>query len=404
MAEPAVVQDEVRLVVLVHGIRDFAPWQMTIGDIFKKEGYEVGQANYGRMNLIEFLLPIPYFRKKASEAVWIDIRAAVKHVRDKYPNRKLRVSVIAHSFGTYVVTKLLKEEFDLELERLILCGAVVHYRFPFQQVSNRFEAPVLNDVGGRDPWPAVAEAVTFGYGSAGTYGFRRRPIVEDRYHEHAPHGYFFEPGFARKYWLPFLNDGTIVPSGGQAGNAAPFIRLLSIFKVKYLVLAALIALIAFAGLRAVYRSDPVAINASKTFYWSSVQSFVNEAAEPCPLFGLLCVVPQIAQMITERRFAKVDIVANEPGGPSLDATASCGPFKFPADGAPESRDAVALIESLPATYPQCVSATDDGRGKMTLVLHGQGMTKVSPTEAGLPATMWLCGCTSGVPSGFRLQP
>jgi hypothetical protein len=61
----------------------------------------------------------------------------------------------------------------------------------------------MNEVGTRDIWPAIAESITSGYGSAGTYGFLR-PLVRDRWHNGAHHGYFLNPSFCKKFWVPFL--------------------------------------------------------------------------------------------------------------------------------------------------------------------------------------------------------
>jgi hypothetical protein len=113
------------------------------------------------MNLAEFLLPLGFFRQKAIATVWTQIqRAQLLH-----PGT--RVSVIAHSFGTYVIAQLLKTQFTIKFHKVIFCASVVRYNFPFEQFSDRFGDQILNEVGAADPWPAVAESVTTGYGSAG---------------------------------------------------------------------------------------------------------------------------------------------------------------------------------------------------------------------------------------------
>ena len=55
------VQD---VVVLVHGIRDFALWQSSIRDTLTRAGFVVEPTNYGRFSLVEFLVPVPYFRQR----------------------------------------------------------------------------------------------------------------------------------------------------------------------------------------------------------------------------------------------------------------------------------------------------------------------------------------------------
>jgi pimeloyl-ACP methyl ester carboxylesterase len=151
----------------------------------------VEATNYGRFNLVEFLLPLAFFRKRSIEQVWRQIRI----VRQNNPDAD--ISVIAHSFGTYVVAQLLKENFDIKFHRIIFCGSVVPYDFPFEQIQDRFRPPIVNEVGTRDIWPAMAESITLGYGSAGTYGFRR-PLVRDRWHNGAGHNFFLTEPFCEQ--------------------------------------------------------------------------------------------------------------------------------------------------------------------------------------------------------------
>jgi len=195
----------------------------------------VETTNYGRFDLVRFLLPISYFRSAAIEVVWRQVR----DIRRQNPERKL--SFVAHSFGTYVLAHILQREFDFTAFRIVFCGSVVKYGFPFEQFGDRFHSPILNEVGAKDVWPAMAECVTWGYGSAGTYGFRR-PRVRDRWHANAGHGYFLRPEFCERYWVPFFKDGTIVEDAADPEEPPIWIRILSIFRLKYLLLAAIVAI------------------------------------------------------------------------------------------------------------------------------------------------------------------
>jgi hypothetical protein len=65
------------LVLLVHGIRDIGRWRAEIANTLEKAGFDVELTNYGRMNLLEFLLPMPFFRRRAVETVWTQMQHAV---------------------------------------------------------------------------------------------------------------------------------------------------------------------------------------------------------------------------------------------------------------------------------------------------------------------------------------
>ena len=216
------------VVILVHGIRDFALWQDTIRLALEEEQFKVEATNYGRLNLIEFLVPGSYFRNRAISTIWNQIQIIQQN------NKNALVSVIAHSFGTFVIANLMKEKFNIEFHRVIFCGSIVPYAFPFEHIQDRFTQPIVNEVGTRDVWPAIAESITSGYGSAGTYGFLR-PLVRDRWHNGAHHGYFLDSNFCKKFWVPFLKDGTIVAGAAKPERPPGWLQLISIIKVKYLI-------------------------------------------------------------------------------------------------------------------------------------------------------------------------
>lgn len=226
-----------QVVVLVHGVRDYALWQHSVRTTLEEAGFAVESTNYGRVNLLEFLVPIAFFRRRAIETVWRQIRI----VRQNNPDAD--VSVVAHSFGTYVIAHLIKENFDIKFDRILLCGSVVPYDFPFEQFQDRFRSPIINEVGARDVWPAMAENITFGYGSAGTYGFRR-PLVRDRWHNGAGHNFFLKQSFCREFWVPFLKVGHLAPASELPEQPPAWLRLVSALNLRWLLLPAFLLLLA----------------------------------------------------------------------------------------------------------------------------------------------------------------
>lgn len=104
------------LVVLVHGIRDIARCQADIRQTLEASGFDVELINYDRMNLIEFLIPILYFRNKAIDIVSTQLQQAIV----LHPGAT--VSIIAHSFGTCIISEILRRNFAIKFERIIFCG------------------------------------------------------------------------------------------------------------------------------------------------------------------------------------------------------------------------------------------------------------------------------------------
>lgn len=229
------VETRPSVVVLVHGIRTRALWQNVIRSALSKEGFIVQPTNYGLFDTLRFFVPGPVFKRGVVARVQEQIRQTLRL------NETMSCSIIAHSFGTYVVAQILRQYADLDFDRIIFCGSVVSERFRFEDYRKRFGTPLLNEVGTRDVWLAVAEAVTFGYGAAGVYGFRR-PAVHDRWHNGLAHGDFLDADFCRKYWLPFLRDGTLAEADETPETPRWWLWLVSTFKFRYAVVLALAGL------------------------------------------------------------------------------------------------------------------------------------------------------------------
>lgn len=217
--------DKKPVVVLIHGIRDHALWQQEIRDSLEVAGFKVVSTNYGRFDLFRFLMPFGFFRRKAISEVLNQLNTVF------YSNPGSTVSVIAHSFGTYIIGHILRDNFNLKFDRIILCGSILKYNFPFEHCQSRFSPEILNEVGTRDIWPAVAESVTVGYGSAGTFGFHR-PLVYDRWHNGASHGYFLNKKFCKTFWLPFLKEGKIVADSSSPESPGIMVQLINVIKLK----------------------------------------------------------------------------------------------------------------------------------------------------------------------------
>lgn len=219
------------VVIMVHGIRDFGEWQTELKSALPASGIAAVSIWYGYFDLFRFLFPFSWFRRAAITKVSQRVREA----QSLYPNAKY--SYLAHSFGTYVVGKMLLEDPNFRAHRIIFCGSVLPSDFPIAQLRCNFDPPLLNDVGTRDIWPILAEKITWGYGSAGSTGFGQAN-AENRFHD-CGHGNFLTAEFASDFWTGFLKSGEIkpgiVPPGPSFWRRAAFT-----VPVKYLILLLLV--------------------------------------------------------------------------------------------------------------------------------------------------------------------
>ena len=206
--------------------------------VLKDAGFTVEPASYGQFSVQRFLWPEPLWpeplrplRAKAVKQVVADIRTARRlYNMDKGHDPK-RMSVIAHSFGTYIVGRLLQDYSEFQWYRIIFCGSVVEETFPFDQVLERFSRPLLNEIGTNDYWPALAESAGWGFGSVGSTGFNR-PGVVSRWHHGYTHSDFLTEDFCKEFWIPFLQGHEPKPAG-KSTQLPLYVRLICMVPLRW---------------------------------------------------------------------------------------------------------------------------------------------------------------------------
>lgn len=205
-------------IVLVHGIRTDGKWQQVVKDQLKDlPNLNVVPTGYGFFSALGLIGP---FRRRPLEK----IRRALRQIRRDEPSTRL--IVIAHSFGSYITSKILRDDPDIQFNRVILCGSIVSPGFRWDTVPfDKLETPILNDVGTRDWYPALATAITLGYGPSGCFGFQNAR-VRDRFFNYG-HSDFFTPEHIKTYWRPFVERGEIVDSPWDSTRpTAPYLMML----------------------------------------------------------------------------------------------------------------------------------------------------------------------------------
>jgi pimeloyl-ACP methyl ester carboxylesterase len=228
------VSERDHLVILVHGIFTRAHWMNEVKPALEYAGFSVAPTSYGEYSLVRFLLPFKKPRRKAIERVVRDIHTA-RLVHEK--KRKLaprRMSVISHSFGTYVISRILDDHRELRWYRIIFCGSVVEEDYRLDRVLEQFSPDLLNEVGTRDFWPAFGESAGWGYGSIGSHGLNH-PAVSSRWHRDFRHSDFLTRQFCQKFWIPFLR-GEQPRSADEAERMPWWISAISRLQLRWIVL------------------------------------------------------------------------------------------------------------------------------------------------------------------------
>jgi hypothetical protein len=224
------------VVALLHGIRTEAPWQdMVAAEIKRASSIEVFPIGYGWLDVLRFWWPWRT-RMKPLERVLRELRS----IRSRFPNADL--VVVAHSFSTYLMSKVLEEHKDIRIARLLLCGSIIPVDYRWDKAIHAGDTTVVNEVGTRDGWPVFARVSSWGYGCSGTMGFKTSLVV-DRYFDMG-HSDFFTHEHVNQYWLPFLLSSNLIQSPWSAKRPTPgyFLSLLGGLPYIKLFLIGLVSL------------------------------------------------------------------------------------------------------------------------------------------------------------------
>lgn len=228
------------VIFLIHGIRTQGEWTTRAAEVLESDPtIRVRPISYEFFDLIRFLVPLDRFRNKAVSRV-------TRLIRDELTRNPDALSVIAHSFGSYIIGKILENEPDIKFHRLLFCGSILRDDFDWGRVGHRLHSEsddswqVVNECGMQDIWPVMAKSVTWGYGSSGRFGFGH-PRVKDRFYN-VGHSGFFDEEFVRKRWLPYFVDGEIVQGVLDRPTTPWWVSVLTVAKIRYLVLLVILGL------------------------------------------------------------------------------------------------------------------------------------------------------------------
>jgi pimeloyl-ACP methyl ester carboxylesterase len=207
---------EKTVVVLIHGIRTRAVWQGQVRKALEDSGLVALPTNYNKLDVLRFMLPFKNLKLAPFRRVEADIISARKKFQDGH------ISLLAHSFGTYITGQLLSSE-KYSFDRVVLCGSVLRSDFDFDSADSRFNT-IVNEIGCRDIWPALAAKISRAYGPTGSFGFNRGNFVEDRKHAKSGHSHFLNREFCERFWIPYFCDGRRDDAGDVDATPSRLVR------------------------------------------------------------------------------------------------------------------------------------------------------------------------------------
>ncbi len=198
-----------KILIALHGIRTLAGWQRTLADVSWNEGWfaPVDGWWYGNFSVLEFLFN--FRREKKVE--WL--RKTYSNFLTEYKDiaSVCPPSVIAHSFGTYLIGHTLLKYKDVKVDQIILCGSILPVQFPWEELIRNGQVDcVYNFIGTRDVWPRVASWVIPGCGQSGYAGFRGHCASLYQERHHLKHSDFFDKAQMRQNWFSKLRQSPLM--------------------------------------------------------------------------------------------------------------------------------------------------------------------------------------------------
>lgn len=192
-----------RQVVALHGIRTYARWQRAFAEVADEASWNCrsDRWNFGYFSIFRFLQPwsrsgkVEWFRRTYREefSLGVDTGAELP-------------SIVAHSFGTYILGNALLRYPYLRFNKVILCGSILPTDFPWATLLDTGQVQsVRNEYGASDFWTGLVEHFVAGTGASGRGGFeiRHRRLEQERFD--FTHSEYFERSHMEGRWIPFLS-------------------------------------------------------------------------------------------------------------------------------------------------------------------------------------------------------
>jgi len=198
---------EKKLVIPIHGIRSEAIWLSKFTLLASTSGWSVAPFMYGFEN---GLILADEAKKKAAVQ---ELRMWIEEVRSQFDGS---ISIVAHSFGTYLVGRYLKEAGDISsnFAGVVLAGSILCTDYPWDGILDNFTvAAVLNTRSENDQWvnmipknaptwlprdPLMGRAAVDGFTTKHARLIERTSNLLD-------HNNMFSADVILDVWLPFLN-------------------------------------------------------------------------------------------------------------------------------------------------------------------------------------------------------
>lgn len=198
------------VLVTVHGLLSSAEWNKEIAPIASSEGWIIAPYIY-KGNGPQLLVS----RRQRDKAV-DSFREWIYELSDRFSYPEENISIIAHSFGTYILASYLEgfESSPVKFNGIILTGSIINSNFNWEKHRGKNIGRVLNEITTNDQWVKLLTNDNIKklwgmdklMGKSGVDGFyNKSEIVTDSTNNIFNHNNVIRRDVIHSKWMPFLN-------------------------------------------------------------------------------------------------------------------------------------------------------------------------------------------------------
>jgi serine/threonine-protein kinase len=197
------IVDEV--VISLHGVESQGAWQAKITPALSGIHGLIHEPHiYGRFRFWKVLIG-PLRTREVNR-----LYKKLSDLRDKHPH--VQPSVIAHSFGTYLVSRMLITHPEIRLNRVVLCGSIIERDYNWERLFAAEQVrKVRNELAGLDPVVALFRYRIMRFliphtGASGIDKFIRtiEGLEEHPFEQFSHSSHFVAEIHCRSHWVPFV--------------------------------------------------------------------------------------------------------------------------------------------------------------------------------------------------------
>lgn len=194
-----------KVVISLHGVNTRGGWQKELSSQISNQGWVYYPLDFGHF-FISQLVSLKSFREKKIKWLRNELSRISEETNGATP------SIVVHSFGSYLLSEILKRHTEFKFDRIILTGSIIKKDFDWDQVfKNQNAQKTLNLIAKKDLPSKAAQFLVWGAGNSGVDHFdKEHSLLEKHEYEHYTHSETHHKSIYAGRIIPFLKGSPLI--------------------------------------------------------------------------------------------------------------------------------------------------------------------------------------------------